>query len=85
MPHIVKPEMTRRAPKDLMPGLINTTTMTGEQRTMIDGIIHETRPSHKVAPPPGMVAPGEGVPLMKVKSTATKYNLGMTHIRGTRY
>jgi hypothetical protein len=75
-----------------MPGIINIeamTTLTGEQRAMMDGIITETRPEHK-AHAPGLPAVGKAsreVPLIKTgqKVPATKSAMGMRHIRGTRY
>jgi hypothetical protein len=82
MPHIVDPEA--RPKRDMLPGIVNMTTETGEQREMMDGIIKETRA--KVSAP-GLpdAAKGKDVPLMKVSPSKTKYNMGMTHIRGTKY
>jgi 3-mercaptopyruvate sulfurtransferase SseA len=88
MPHIIDVSSVERREKGHMPGVINieaTTTLTGEQKQMMDGIIHETRPSHKMAHAPGLPPPGSHVPLMKTAPTATKTAIGMRHIRGTKY
>ena len=87
MPHIVDVGSLERREKQMMPGIINIeamTTLTGEQRQMMDGIISETRPAHKTHAP-GLPAPGGEIPLMRVKPSATRTAMGMRHIRGTKY
>lgn len=90
MPNIVNVSALERKSRSHVPGIINIeamTSLTGEQKGMIDGIITETRPLHK-AHAPGMPAEGKGgskVPLMKVEASATKSAIGMRKIRGTKY
>ena len=87
MPHIINVSEVNRREGKMMPGIINieaTTTLTGEQKAMMDGIIVETRPSHKLHAP-GLPAGGDKIPLMKVKPSATRSAMGMVHIRGTKY
>ena len=88
MPHIVNVSEVNRRQKDMMPGIINIeamTTLTGEQKQMMDGIIVETRPSHKLHAP-GLPAGGDEVPpMMKVSASPSQSAMGMRKIRGTRY
>jgi len=87
LPHIINVSEVNRRDGKMMPGIINieaTTTLTGEQKAMMDGIVVETRPAHKLHAP-GLPAGGERVPLMKVKPSATQSAMGMRHIRGTKY
>ena len=53
---------------------------------MMDGIITETRPVHKLGAP-GLPAEGSvgKISLMRVEGSATKSAIGMRHIRGTKY
>lgn len=88
MPHIVDVKAVMKREGKVMPGIINLeamTTMTGEQKQMLDGIIVETRPSHRVNAP-GLPSGGsDAVPVVKVKKSATNSAMGMTKIRGTTY
>lgn len=88
MPHIVDVSQVMKREGKVMPGIINIeamTTITGEQKQMLDGIVVETRPSHKVMAP-GLPAGGsDAVPVTKVKKGATNTAMGMRHIRGTKY
>jgi hypothetical protein len=81
--NLVDPSEVKRV-RPTMEG-IEATTMTGQQRELIDGIVHETmaRESHKG---PGMAGKHEGskVPTLKSHPTATVRTLGMIHLRGTR-
>jgi hypothetical protein len=84
MPQIINVSAVGRSSKEMMPGIINIeamTTLTGEQKSMMDGIVVETRPLHKVRAPGG----DEVQPMMKVKPSPSQTAMGMTKIRGTRY
>lgn len=80
---LVDPSEVKRV-RPTMEG-IEATTMTGQQREMIDGIVQETmaRESHRA---PGLAGKHEGakVPTLKAHPTATTRTLGMIHLRGTR-
>jgi hypothetical protein len=88
MPHIVDVSNVLKRDGKIMPGIINIeamTTLTGEQKQMLDGIVVETRPSHRVNAP-GLPAGGsDAVPVVKVKKSATNSAMGMQKIRGTKY
>jgi hypothetical protein len=67
--------------------IMNLTTMTGEQREAIPGLIHESRPAHKVRAP-GLPSQGNQAPSLMHVNTENKKNvgvIGMRHIRGTKY
>lgn len=88
MPHIVDVSTVMKRSGKMMPGIINLeamTTMTGEQKQMLDGIVVETRPSHKVNAPGLPNGGSDAVPVVKVKKSATNSAMGMTKIRGTTY
>lgn len=91
MPPIVNVSALEKKDKTYMPGIINIeamTTLTGEQRQMMDGIVTETRPMHRVHAPglPAEDRKAGVVPLLKVGGApATKGVIGMRHIRGTKY
>jgi len=88
MPHIINVSAVGRSHHDMMPGIINIeamTTLTSEQKCMMDGIVVETRPLHKLHAP-GLPAGGDDVqPMMKVKPSASQSAMGMRKIRGTVY
>jgi len=88
MPHIIDVSAVSGTHHKMMPGIINIeamTTLTGEQKAMMDGIVVETRPSHKLHAP-GLPAGSPDVPpMMKVKASPSQSAMGMTKIRGTRY
>ena len=88
MPQIINVSAVGRSSKEMMPGIINIeamTTLTGEQKSMMDGIVVETRPLHKVRAP-GLPSGGDEVqPMMKVKPSPSQSAMGMRKIRGTRY
>jgi hypothetical protein len=88
MPHIVNVSEVARRCSEMMPGIINIeamTTLTGEQKQMMDGIVVETRPAHKIHAP-GLPAVGDAVqPMMKVTPSPSQSAMGMRKIRGTRY
>jgi hypothetical protein len=88
MPHIVDVSAVNDTRHKMMPGIINIeamTTLTGEQKAMMDGIVVETRPSHKLHAP-GLPAGGDAVPpMMKVKASPSQSAMGMQKIRGTKY
>lgn len=87
MPHLVDVYSATKREGKVMPGIINleaTTTLTGEQRQMIDGIVEETRRGKMTAPGlPGMKT--DVVPVVAVKKSATTSAIGMRKIRGTKY
>ena len=91
MPHIINVSALDKKDRTYMPGIINIeamTTLTAEQKQMMDGIITETRPMHKVHAPglPASGGKGGGVPVMKMgDASATRGVMGMRHISGTRY
>lgn len=91
MPHIIDVSAVNDTRHKMMPGIINIeamTTLTGEQKAMMDGIVVETRPSHKLHAPglPGGHAGGDAVPpMMKVKASPSQSAMGMNKIRGTKY
>ena len=91
MPQIVNVSAVEKRDRTYMPGIINIeamTTLTGEQRQMMDGIVTETRPLHRMHAPglPAEDRKDGGVPLMKVGGApATKSVVGMRHISGTKY
>lgn len=64
---------------------IEATTMTGQQRELIDGIIRDTMKGESGVAP-GLAAKGSGakVPTLKAHPTATVRQLGAIHLRGTR-
>lgn len=70
--------------KRMMEG-IEATTMTGQQRELVDGIIHETMKGEGVKAP-GLSGKhsGSAVPTLKSHPTATARTLGTIHLRGTR-
>ena len=92
MPHIIDVSAVNDTRHKMMPGIINMeamTTLTGEQKAMMDGIVVETRPSHKLHAP-GLPASagdkGDAVPpMMKVKASPSQSAMGMQKIRGTKY
>lgn len=88
MPQIINVSAVGRSSKEMMPGIINIeamTTLTGEQKSMMDGIVVETRPLHKVRAP-GLPSGGDEVqPMMKVKPSPSQSAMGMRKIRGTKY
>ena len=88
MPHIINVSAVGRSHHDMMPGINNIeamTTLTSEQKCMMDGIVVETRPLHKLHAP-GLPAGGDDVqPMMKVKPSASQSAMGMRKIRGTVY
>jgi hypothetical protein len=88
MPQIINVSAVGRSSHEMMPGIINIeamTTLTGEQKAMMDGIVVETRPLHKVRAP-GLPSGGDEVqPMMKVKPSPSQSAMGMRKIRGTRY
>lgn len=88
MPHIVDVSAVNATSHTMMPGIINIeamTTLTGEQKSMMDGIVVETRPLNKLHAP-GLPAGGDAVqPMMKVKPSPSQSAMGMTKIRGTKY
>lgn len=88
LPLIVNVSEVQRKHHDTMPGIINIeamTTLTGEQKAMMDGIVVETRPRHKIHAP-GLPAGGGGVPpMIKVLPSASQSAFGMQKIRGTKY
>ena len=88
MPHIVDVSSVERRGHKMMPGIINIeamTTLTGEQKAMMDGIVVETRPSHKLHAP-GLPAGGEQIqPMMRVAPSPSQSAMGMRKIRGTVY
>ena len=88
MPNIINVSAVGRACRDMMPGIINIeamTTLTSEQKSMMDGIVVETRPLHKLHAP-GLPAGGDAVqPMMKVKPSPSQSAMGMRKIRGTVY
>jgi len=88
MPHIIDVSAVERRGVKMMPGIINIeamTTLTGEQKAMMDGIVVETRPSHKLHAP-GLPAGGGEVPhMMRVKASPSQSAFGMQKIRGTVY
>lgn len=80
--HLLDPADLKK-PKPMMEG-IEATTMTGQQRELIDGIIHDTMAGEGRAPGlPGKHA-GDKVPTLKAHPTATVRQLGAIHLRGTR-
>jgi hypothetical protein len=91
MPHIIDVSAVNDTRHKMMPGIINIeamTTLTGEQKAMMDGIVVETRPGHKLKAPglPGGHAGGDAVPpMMKVKASPSQSAMGMQKIRGTKY
>lgn len=91
MPHIVNVSEIERRGSKMMPGIINIeamTTLTGEQKAMMDGIVVETRPAHKLhAPglPSGSLESVDIQPMMKVKASPSQSAMGMRKIRGTVY
>ena len=88
MPQLINVSAVGRASHDMMPGIINIeamTTLTSEQKAMMDGIVVETRPMHKLHAP-GLPAGGDAVqPMMKVKPSPSQSAMGMRKIRGTVY
>jgi len=92
MPQIINVSAVGKACHDMMPGIINIeamTTLTSEQKAMMDGIVVETRPMHKLHAP-GLPASagdkGDAVqPMMKVKPSPSQSAMGMNKIRGTVY
>lgn len=88
MPQLINVSAVGRACHDMMPGIINIeamTTLTSEQKAMMDGIVVETRPMHKLHVP-GLPAGGNAVqPMMKVKPSPSQSAMGMRKIRGTVY
>jgi hypothetical protein len=88
MPTIVDVSACERRGVKMMPGIINIeamTTLTGEQKAMMDGIVVETRPSHKLHAP-GLPAGGDELPpMMRVKPSPSQSAMGMRKIRGTVY
>ena len=91
MPHIIDVSAVNDTHHKMMPGIINIeamTTLTGEQKAMMDGIVVETRPSHKLHAPglPSGGDKGDNVqPMMKVKASPSQSAMGMQKIRGTKY
>ena len=90
MPHIVNVSEVDRRGHNMMPGIINIeamTTLTGEQKAMMDGIVVETRPLNKLHAPglPAGAGGDEIQPMMKVKPSPSHYAMGMRKIRGTKY
>ena len=91
MPHRIDVSAVNDTRHKMMPGIINIeamTTLTGEQKAMMDGIVCETRPGHKLHAPglPTGHAGGDAVPpMMKVKASPSQSAMGMTKIRGTKY
>lgn len=91
MPHIIDVSAVNDTCHKMMPGIINIeamTTLTGEQKSMMDGIVVETRPGHKLHAPglPTGLPTGQAVPpMMKVKASPSQSAMGMTKIRGTKY
>lgn len=82
---LIDPSANMRERRQTPSGILNLTTMTGEQKESIAGIIKETRPAHKVRAP-GLPSQGNQEPkLMKVEPSKTKGSRGMVHIRGTKY
>lgn len=88
LPHIIDVSAVNETRHKMMPGIINIeamTTLTGEQKSMMDGIVVETRPHHKLHAP-GLPAGGDELPpMIKVKASPSQSAMGMTKIRGTRY
>jgi len=90
MPHIINVSAVGRSHHDMMPGIINIeamTTLTSEQKCMMDGIVVETRPLHKLHAPglPASAGGDDVQPMMKVKPSASQSAMGMRKIRGTVY
>ena len=91
MPHLVNVSECCSPKKQMMPGIINIeamTTLTGEQKSMMDGIVVETRPKHKLgAPglPSGSLSGVDVQPMMKVQPSPSQSAMGMVKIRGTKY
>lgn len=88
MPHLVDVYSVMKREGKVMPGIINleaTTTLTGEQRKMLDGIVEETRPTHKITAPGLPSRASDIVPVVAVKKSATNSAMGMRKIRGTKY
>ena len=89
-PHLIDPasHQTGRQSSDMtVKGILSLTTMTGEQREAIPGLIHETRPAHKVRAP-GLPQEGKQDPPLMAVHTENKKNvgvIGMRHMRGTKF
>jgi hypothetical protein len=82
---LIDPMSNLREKRQTPSGILNLTTMTGEQKESIAGIIKETRPAHRVRAP-GLPSEGsQKPPLMKVEPSKTKGARGMVHIRGSKY
>lgn len=83
MPQILHLSVEDAHRRPTMQNVLAETTMTGEQRAMMDGIIRETH--HRKPHAPGLPAGGTKVELHKVTPSKTKSAMGMTKIRGTKY
>lgn len=79
--HLIDPAEMKKV-KPVMEG-IEATTMTGQQRELIDGIIHETAGKERAPGLPGKHA-GDKVPTLRASPTATLRPLGAIHLRGTK-
>lgn len=82
MPQILHLSVEDAHRRPTMQNVLAETTMTGEQRAMMDGLIRET---HGRPHAPGLPPGGNKMELHKVTPSKTKSAMGMTKIRGTKY